>query len=42
MDELVKNSNNFKKDKELAFRFMLTNESTRCQELSEELNFYTN
>ena len=41
MDELVSRSKTFG-DKNEAFKFMLSAETQKLHEMSEELNFYTN
>jgi len=39
---LVRRSDQFRQDKDLAFKFMLTEESEKQKEKQECLNFYTN
>lgn len=42
MDELISRSQQLKSNKQEAYKYMLSKETQRLHEVSEELNFYTN
>jgi hypothetical protein len=42
LDELISRSDVLRNDKSEAFKYMLSDETQKLHEVSEELNFYTN
>jgi hypothetical protein len=42
MDDLISKSNDLVKDKQKAYRYMLSADTQKLQEMGEELSFYTN